>query len=225
MKKLVMGTVLAGILAFNPIVGHAALGDHTLKQGMNHKEVKDLQEVLKKKGYFTYKGKTTTYYGKYTTAAVKKLQKAKKLKVDGIAGPQVFKALGVKATKSSSSSRSYSPDKLVSTAKKYIGVPYRWGGTSPSGFDCSGYVGYVFDKATSINLPRSSSAMYLKGTKVSKPSKGDLVFFNTSGKGVSHVGIYIGDNKFISATSSKGVKIDSLHNTYWGPRYVSAKKM
>ena len=116
---------------------------------------------------------------------------------------------------------------LVASAKDLIGIKYRGGGTTKAGFDCSGFVGYVY-KDLGISLPRSSSGMYATGTKVKKDelASGDLVFFNTSGKGVSHVGIYIGDGKFIHSSTSKGVKIDKLSDPYyWGKRYVGAKRV
>lgn len=113
---------------------------------------------------------------------------------------------------------------VIATAKKYIGVPYVYGGSTPSGFDCSGFVSYVY-KQHGIYLPRSSAAMYGNGTRVTSLAPGDLVFFNTNGKGVSHVGIYVGGNRFISATSNRGVKIDSLSDGYWGPRYLGAKRI
>ncbi len=115
---------------------------------------------------------------------------------------------------------------IIATAKKYIGVPYVWGGSTPSGFDCSGYVQYVF-KAHGISLPRTSKEQYGVGTYVSKANlkAGDLVFFNTEGSGVSHLGIYIGNNQFIHASSSKGVIISSMSNTYWAPRYYGAKRI
>ena len=115
---------------------------------------------------------------------------------------------------------------IIATAKKYIGVPYVWGGSTPSGFDCSGFVQYVFN-AHGISLPRVSKEQYGVGTKVSKSSlkAGDLVFFNTEGNGVSHLGIYIGNNQFIHASTSKGVTITSLSNTYWAPRYYGAKRI
>ncbi|MCK6255976.1 C40 family peptidase [Fictibacillus sp. KIGAM418] len=221
MKKLVAAAALLGMMAFNPIVGKAALGDHTLKQGMTSKDVQQLQTVLKKKGYFTYK-KTTTYYGTYTKSAVKKFQKAKKLKADGVAGKSTFKALGVKTAVKSTS---YSSSGLISTAKRYMGVPYRWGGTTPKGFDCSGYINYVFDKSAGIDLPRTVSGIYLKGTSVSTPKAGDVVFFQTYKHGASHAGIYIGDHKFIHSSSSKGVSIASMQNPYWAPKFLGAKKI
>ena len=121
---------------------------------------------------------------------------------------------------------SASVNKIINTGKQYIGTPYRWGGTTPGGFDCSGFVNYTIKKATGKTVPRTSSALYQKGTKIakSKLKKGDLVFFNTSGKGVSHVAIYMGNNKMIHA-ASKGVKVDSLSNSYWKNRYVGAKRI
>ena len=117
--------------------------------------------------------------------------------------------------------------KIVSTAKKYIGVPYLWGGTTPKGFDCSGFVQYVFNE-NGISVPRTSSSQYYELTrKVSKSNlqPGDLVFFNTSGKGVSHVGIYIGDGKFIHSASSKGIVIAELFGAYWSNLYLGARRV
>lgn len=116
---------------------------------------------------------------------------------------------------------------LVATAKKLVGTKYRSGGTTTAGFDCSGFVTYVYDDL-GIDLPRTSSGMHASGSKVAKKDliSGDLVFFNTSGSGVSHVGIYIGEGKFIHSSSSKGVKIDKLNDPYyWGDRYVGAKRV
>lgn len=115
---------------------------------------------------------------------------------------------------------------ILKTAKKYIGVKYKWGGTTPSGFDCSGFVHYVFNKY-GIDLPHSSQAMHDKiGTAVARSAlkPGDLVFFITNKVSTSHVGIYMGDNKFISATS-KGVTIASLSSSYWSPKYNGAKRL
>lgn len=118
-------------------------------------------------------------------------------------------------------------EKVINEGKKYIGTKYRFGGTTPSGFDCSGFVGYTFNKATGKKLPRVTTQLYKTGIDVDKNQLqiGDLVFFTTYKKGASHTGIYVGNNKFIHSSTSKGVTIDSLSNSYWKPRYLGAKRI
>lgn len=113
-------------------------------------------------------------------------------------------------------------DKLINTAKAYLGTPYVWGGTTTSGFDCSGYTQFVF-RESGITLPRQTTDQYVTGSKVSSPSVGDLVFFETYKEGPSHVGIYIGNNEFIHAGSTRGVEISSMDNVYWKPRYLGSR--
>ena len=117
-------------------------------------------------------------------------------------------------------------DQIIATAKKYIGVPYLWGGTTPSGFDCSGFLQYVF-RQNGINLLRTSKQQYTMGVWVSKANlqKGDLVFFQTGSNGISHVGMYIGNGQFIHASSSNGVTISSLNNSYWVRTYYGARRV
>ncbi|MCL6592943.1 MAG: C40 family peptidase [Alicyclobacillus sp.] len=113
---------------------------------------------------------------------------------------------------------------IVSYAEQFLGTPYVYGGASPSGFDCSGLVQTVFAHFD-ISLPRRAVDQEKAGTPVaeSQLQPGDLVFFNTTGAPYSHVGIYIGQGQFISATSSHGVTISSLTNSsYWSPRYTGA---
>jgi Cell wall-associated hydrolases (invasion-associated proteins) len=120
----------------------------------------------------------------------------------------------------------FADSKLDKAIAPLIGSDYKYGGTTPKGFDCSGFTGYVFDQL-GIDLPRSSRDMYSweKSKKISDDElrAGDLVFFNTSGSGVSHVGIYIGKNKFAHA-ASKGVTITSLDESYYAKRYLGARR-
>ena len=128
---------------------------------------------------------------------------------------------------SSASSSSSKADAIITTAKKYIGVPYVWGGTTPSGFDCSGFVQYVF-KAHGISLNRTCVTQYKHGTYVSKSNlkPGDLVFFqNTYKSGISHVGIYVGNGQFIHASSSKGIVISNLSSSYYMSHYYGARRV
>ncbi|QFT90680.1 N-acetylmuramoyl-L-alanine amidase LytC precursor [Bacillus sp. THAF10] len=117
---------------------------------------------------------------------------------------------------------------LINTAKQYLGAPYQYGGATPSGFDCSGFIQYVFAKH-GLSTPRTTSDLYAGGKSVSSLEAGDIVFFKTdpSKNGASHAGIYIGDNKFIhakSAGSNIGVTIDEMSNVYFAPRYLGAKR-
>lgn len=115
---------------------------------------------------------------------------------------------------------------IVATAKTCLGVPYKWGGESMSGFDCSGFTQYVFKKH-GITLGRTCKKQYEAGTFISKSAlqPGDLVFFqNTYTTGLSHVGIYIGDGQFIHA-SSDGVMISKLSNSYWASHYYGARRV
>ncbi|KQX97165.1 hydrolase [Rhodanobacter sp. Root480] len=118
---------------------------------------------------------------------------------------------------------------LIAMAMKLRDTRYVRGGRDPStGFDCSGFVRYVFAHAVGMQLPTNSAAQFLAGLKVKRADMkpGDLVFFRTSGKHrVSHVGIYISDGRFIhSPTTGKSVEISSLETGYWAKRFVGAKR-
>ncbi|MGC8227780.1 NlpC/P60 family protein [Pseudobacillus badius] len=117
---------------------------------------------------------------------------------------------------------------LVDYGKKFMGVPYVFGGTTPRGFDCSGFTQYVYKNTAGITLPRTADQQYKVGTAVSKSKlvPGDLVFFaNTYKPGISHVGIYAGNNMVLNATTKQGIALVSLNNSYWGPKYAGAKRV
>ncbi|QMV42542.1 C40 family peptidase [Cohnella cholangitidis] len=121
----------------------------------------------------------------------------------------------------------FADSKLDKSVDDLIGIRYDYGGTTKSGFDCSGFTGYVFNEL-GIDLPRTSRDMFSweKATKIATEDlrPGDLVFFNTSGNGVSHVGIYVGNNNFAHA-ASKGVTITSLDESYYAKRYLGARRV
>lgn len=126
-----------------------------------------------------------------------------------------------------SSAPSTSNSELIRTAMACRGARYRRGGTSRGGFDCSGFTRYVFAKY-GISLPHSSAAQAKLGTPVSRGelAEGDLVFFQTYRAGVSHVGIYIGDNKFVHASTPRGgVRVDALSHSYYASRYRGARRV
>jgi cell wall-associated NlpC family hydrolase len=108
-----------------------------------------------------------------------------------------------------------------------VGTPYLYGGTTVSGFDCSGFILYLMKKFNVDNLPRTSQSQAKVGTPISKENlrSGDLVFFNTLGKGISHAGIYLGDNQFAHSSSSKGVRVSKLSESYYKDRYVTARRV
>jgi len=120
---------------------------------------------------------------------------------------------------------------LLSEAETYIGTPYRFGGMTRSGIDCSAFVLSVFGATLGMQLPRVAAEQSQEGEKIDKShlQKGDLVFFS-HGRRISHVGIVYdvaedGEVKFIHASTSKGVMISSLDDSYWGPKYRFAKRI
>ncbi|RKL68036.1 peptidase [Salipaludibacillus neizhouensis] len=330
MKKVVMSVILAGSLLVLPTVSGAALGDQTLREGIRHGDVEELQDALRDTGHFN-SSNSTGYFGPVTNKSVRAFQKSKGLSVDGIAGPNTFSALGVSGGSSSSSSKvsassssinfsqtlrqgsrgsavrtlqnalnnnganagtadgvfgpntasavrsfqrsagigvdgiagpqtykalnggsgssassssggstassgstgsvsnsassasSSTVESIISTARGQIGASYVWGGTTPSGFDCSGFLNYAFHQ-NGQSMPRTVASIYSAATKVSSPQRGDIVFFETR-TGPSHAGIYLGNNQFIHSGSSTGVTISNMSNPYWSKAYMGAGRL
>jgi len=141
--------------------------------------------------------------------------------------PEALKGSSSGNVSSSESTGKVTGAQIVAKAEQYLGVPYEWGGTDPSGFDCSGFVYYVF-RSLGINISRTQATMYKQGTPVSKDElkPGDLVFFqNTYKEGISHVGIYVGDGQFIhSPSSGKVVSYADLYSNYYIEHYYGAAR-
>lgn len=160
-----------------------------------------------------------------TSTALKSFQKQHKLKADGELNDATYQKLTWEAFAKEGIPKVKGKE-IVSRAAKYKGVPYVFGGTTTKGFDCSGYVQYVF-KDCKAKLPRLADEQALQGIFVTQKQlrPGDLVFFTTYAAGASHVGIYAGDGQFWSASSSKGVMLSSLKDDYWKQRYYGARRV
>lgn len=189
----------------------------TLSTGSSGSNVSTLQTNLKALGYYTY-SQITGYFGSVTRQAVASFQTAYSLPATGVVNSatntQIWHALVKK--------------RMVTDSKKYTSVPYKWGGQTPSGFDCSGFVYYMFNYE-GVKFPRTTSEeIYAMGTGIDTAHlrPGDLVFFGVNKPGViSHVGFYIGNNQFISATSSKGIWTYPVTTGYWAQYYIGAKRV
>lgn len=116
---------------------------------------------------------------------------------------------------------------LLEAVDEWYGVRYRKGGNTKSGVDCSGFTVAVYASVYGLSIPRVSREQYRNSRKISTTElqEGDLVFFNTNGSGVSHVGVYLGNNKFIHASVSKGIMVNDLFESYYLKRYIGAGRV
>jgi cell wall-associated NlpC family hydrolase len=196
-----------------------------LKFGTTGPEVKQLQTRLKNLGFFTYP-MITDYFGTVTEDSVEAFQKAHGLPVTGVVTKSVLDKMTEVENKKPEAVKT--PNEItinvIANAAELMGTPYVWAGTTPSGFDCSGFIQYVFAKED-VALPRTVAQMWNATTAVSKPAVGDLVFFETYATGPSHLGIYLGNNQFVHSGSSTGVTISNLTYKYWQDRYLGAKRI
>jgi len=220
--KVIVAIALASFALVTPGGAEAA---EMIRPGDRGSGVTFLQERLQSLGYSI--PRADGVYGNLTEAAVEEFQASNGLNADGIVGYQTWDALGRGNSQASRGQRSRSlNDNIIQTSKRFQGVPYLWGGDTPQGFDCSGFTQYVF-RLNGINLPRTADLQYELGASVSYNNlqPGDMVFFTTYEPGPSHNGIYLGNGLFINSSSSRGVSIARMDNSYWAPRYIGAKRI
>lgn len=225
----------------------AAMGNRTLKQGMRGDDVRELQLALNRHGF---KLAVDGHFGSKTRQAVEAFQRANGLQADGIAGKQTFAALQKKAgnakvqqparkgqtTSRSGADRTRNPStvqnksqmlkQLYEFANLYLGTPYRYGGTTRNGIDCSALTQLAM-KHVGITIPRNTASQYQVGQPVSRAQlqAGDLVFFSTTGPGPTHVALYLENGVLLNASSSKGVTYTKLTERYWNDRYYGARRV
>ncbi|MFC3018220.1 C40 family peptidase [Virgibacillus litoralis] len=188
------------------------------------------KEVASSKVYTVKSGDSLSAIGSRNGVSVTQLKKWNDLSSDLILIGQKLN-IGEKSTSDGGSDSSaptadidYNVNKLISGAKSVNGAGYAWGGESPSGFDCSGFIYYAYSEAGKDISRLSTEGYYNRSFYINKPQVGDLVFFeNTYKSGISHMGIFLGNNEFIHAGSS-GVQITSLDNSYWSKHFDGFKR-
>lgn len=199
------------------------------KRGDNNEKIQTVQKSLIAIGMKV--DRTDGLFSRATEKAVKSFQKKfkqYKLKSTGLLDDTTYKAILAEAKKKQGPTEQSSTKggAIVKTASQYKGVPYKFGGMSEKGFDCSGYIQFVYKKH-SVNLTRTADTQFKEGKFVLKKDlkQGDLVFFETYAKGASHVGIYAGSGKFWHTSSSKGVMLSGLEEDYWKKRYLGSRRV
>ena len=191
----------------------------SFQRGDDGEEVLAIQKRLAELHYTV--GTLDGEFGSATEKAVKAFQAAQGLEVDGVVGSATYRALMNKELPPNRAQNLVRS--ILRAAYSVIGTPYVFGGTSPYGFDCSGFTQYAFNRA-GVYIPRTADSQLYYGKRISMSQlrPGDLVFFTTYEPGASHCGIYVGNGNFIHAGTSTGVTVASAFTGYWGARYYGA---
>lgn len=212
--------------------------ERLLKEGIEGEDVQALQERLKRLGFLDIEN-CTTFFGSQTRQALMDFQNVHNIKADGVAGEETIEIINnifngkIRRKIASSANRSGSRkrlagDSIIATAKSYLGTAYSYGQSNSKAFDCSGFTQYIYNEH-GIKIPRSSVEQANVGKKVDKANlqTGDLVIFsNTYKSGPSHAGIYIGNGKFIHASSAgKGVIISDLSSGYYSNHFSYGRRV
>ena len=205
-------------------INSVTVASGAFRMGDQGSEVAEIQGYLIKLGYDVM---ADGDYGPSTVDAVKSFQKSQGLKENGMVDENTYRVLVGREMPEVSRGTSSMTRRLISIAMQYIGTPYVFGGNSLYyGIDCSAYTQQIYAQI-GISLPRTADYQYEVGTPISRSEllPGDEVFFTTYTYGASHCGIYLGDNNFIHASSSRGVTISSLNDHYYSTHYIGARRM
>lgn len=226
MKKVALSLLVAGSLAFGITTGESEASASTTQTTSVHNGTYTTAYNVNIRSGAGTNYKIVTLAKKGTKVSVTGEKKVGKdvwysVKVGGKSGW----ALSTLLTKQTVTKSNVAQGKnVVETAKGLTGIPYRFGGTTTKGFDCSGFVQYAFKKSGK-SVARDTLGQFAQSKKVSTPQPGDLVFFqNTYRPGISHVGIYVGNNKFVHAGGKKS-QVVSLSNSYWKSKFHSFKRL
>ena len=224
MSKTVVKGITVSLLAFLllAVSGSPIAQAATAQEGDEGDRVLAIQLRLIDLGYNI--PKATGEFDKQTTRAVLTYQKQARLNQTGVVDEITWHFLMDYGKGGNYGKQEVA--RLLNIALRFGGVPYVWGGATPVGFDCSGFVQYVFGQI-GVNLPRTADVQYELGRKVMKADlqPGDLVFFETYEPGASHDGIYVGDDQFVAANSGTGVAVAALSDPYWSSHYLGARRL
>lgn len=239
---------LDDLMSWNSIKGHIIYPGQELKVSKETSKPEPEHQAKKEtaKPASPVKSPAKAEQGEYTIKAGDNLSKialkydmtVNQLKdLNNLSSDLIFAGQKLKVSKQAESNDNVSTDKtqqqpaqdaepdVISIAKEYMGVPYVWAGSTPEGFDCSGFIYYAYNKAGKQMGRYSSEGYYNRSFYVNEPQPGDLVFFeNTYKKGISHMGIYIGNNEFIHASTSGGVMISNLSESYYAKHFEGFKR-
>lgn len=217
------GTWLVVVVGFLLLAAPAEAA--ALRPGDRGEQVLRVQQQLQELGYDP--GAADGVFGGATERAVLQFQASRGLEADGLVGEGTLRALAERRPALASRGLERRGAQIVQLAQQYLGTPYVWGGTGQGGFDCSGFTYYVY-RQFGIALPRMSDGQFEVGQAVPLAAllPGDLVFFSTYEPGASHVGIYLGGDRFLHASSAAGqVTVTPLSKLYYQERYLGARRV
>jgi cell wall-associated NlpC family hydrolase len=216
-------TTVIELKSINNLTSDVIFIGQTLKISSGRADLSAPTPITNPSTYTVMSGDTLTKIALNYQITVSELKSINNLVSDAIYVGQVLNVNSASVTPENKVSN-FNADALITEAKKYIGVPYVWGGSTPAGFDCSGFINYVFNRQ-GFNVPRTVATLWAAGTTDSTPQLGDIVFFGPQGSVPTHAGIYIGNNQFIHAGSSTGITISNLTSTYWQSLYTGVKSI